>query len=52
MFEEYDIEAIYNEGREAFLNSTGGNPYSDNFRADFWAHGFQDAARAANLAEQ
>lgn len=45
--DEVDVEAIYKEGRFAYANSTGGNPYNDNFRADFWAHGFQDAKRAA-----
>lgn len=43
--EEFDIEAIYNEGRSAFEKSSGGNPYNDNLRADIWAHGFQDASR-------
>lgn len=44
-FEESDVEAIYNEGRDAYFNGNEGNPYNDNFRADFWAHGFQDASR-------
>lgn len=44
---EVDVAVIYNEGRLACTNSTGSNPYNDNFRADFWARGFHDAARAA-----
>jgi len=46
-----DIQAIYNEGRAAFASgSVFANPYTDNFRADFWAQGFHNAARKAKLA--
>lgn len=50
-YEEIDFQAIYSEGRRAFLYSAGGNPYNDNICADLWARGFMDAARNASNDE-
>lgn len=49
-FDEIDVEAIYNEGRAAYVNGgVKANPYNDNARAECWARGFMDASRATKV---